>query len=170
MSIDSRLTRLRALVEQVERLPASPRRQWMLSEARARVVDVETGEAPRGMRPLAADAPARSAQQALRAIDESEPAKRTAAHCSPQAEPAGETPVEPGRIEPDTSANQGAAPGLRVDESVVENTFIARPDASTPPLVAEVLWAEDWQADASPAAQAGDGDAESRPWRFGLRG
>jgi hypothetical protein len=89
VSIESRLTRLRALAERVERLPAAPRRQWMLSEARARVVDVETGEAPRGMRPLAADAP---------------------------------------------------------------------------------LWAEDWQADASPAAQAGDGDAKSRPWRFGLRG
>ena len=108
MSIDSRLTRLRALVDRLERLPAStPRRQWMLLETRARMVDVETGEAPRAMRPLVADVPPRSAD---------------------------------------------------------ENPSVARPAA---PGIDEVLWAEDWQADAS---HAGVGDAKSRPWTRGLRG
>jgi len=171
MSIDGRLTRLRALVDQLERLPASTRRQWMLSEARARMADVETGEAPRAMRPLAANPPPRSADLPPRPAASSEPLKRAVAHRSQQAKRAGETPVEPGGLAPDTSVNRGAAPGLPVDETVVENTFVARPDASTAPLgIAEVLWAEDWQADVSPAAPAGDGDAQSRPWRRGLRG
>jgi hypothetical protein len=75
------------------------------------------------------------------------------------------------RIEPDISDNQRPAAGLPVDEAVGEHTFIARPDASTPPFgTAEVLWAEDWQANVSPAAPAGDLDAKPRPWRRGLRG
>jgi hypothetical protein len=73
MSIESRLTRLRALAERVERLPASPRRQWMLSETRVWLVDVETGEPPRAMRPLAAEPPPRSAEQAPWSTAGSEP-------------------------------------------------------------------------------------------------
>src|SRR3954469_2484164 len=42
-----RLKRLRTLVAKLERLPASTQREWMLTEARARMVDVETGEVPR---------------------------------------------------------------------------------------------------------------------------
>jgi hypothetical protein len=49
---DHRLIQLRALVDRLERLPESPRRDWMLREARARVVDVETGDEPRPMRAL----------------------------------------------------------------------------------------------------------------------
>ena len=47
-----RLTQLRALVDRLERLPASTRRDWMLQEARSRMVDVETGDKPRPMRTL----------------------------------------------------------------------------------------------------------------------
>jgi len=43
MAAESRLAQLRALVARLERLPASPRREWMLEAARARMVDVETG-------------------------------------------------------------------------------------------------------------------------------
>jgi hypothetical protein len=57
MIADDRLTRLRALIDRLERLPASPESEWMLREARARMVDVETGERPREMRPLAVDPP-----------------------------------------------------------------------------------------------------------------
>ena len=69
-------------------------------------------------------------------------------------------------MESDSLANRGAAPGLPVDDAVDE-----RPDASTAPFgIAEVLWAEDWQADVSPVAPTADGDAKSHPWRRGLRG
>jgi hypothetical protein len=150
MSIDSRLTRLRALVDQLERLPASTRRQWMLSEARARLVDVETGETPRAMRPLAEDPPPDSAEQPA--------AKRSVALRSRQPKPAGETPADLPRIDSDASANRGAAPRASVHQAERETAF------------AEVLWAEDWQADVSAAAQPADGDAKSHPWRRGLRG
>lgn len=144
MSIDSRLTRLRALVDRLERLPASTQRQWMLSEARARMVDVETGEAPRAMRPLAEDSLAGSGERRSGSIAGPTPAKRSVALRSRQPKPADETPADLARV--------GS-------------------DASTAPLgITEVLWAEDWQADASPAAPADEGDAESRPWRRGLRG
>jgi hypothetical protein len=134
------------------------------------MVDVETGEAPRAMRPLAVDPPARSAEQSPRSSTRSDPVKRPVAHRSQQPKPASETLVAR-RIEPDISDNQRPAAGLPVDEAVRENTFIARPDASTPPFgTGEVLWAEDWQADVSHAAPAGDLDAEPRPWRRGLRG
>jgi len=62
MSGDHRLTRLRALVDRLQRLPASAQREWMLGEVRARVVDVETGEPPRPMRALDPDAAVSSSQ------------------------------------------------------------------------------------------------------------
>ena len=52
MADESRLAQLRALVARLERLPASPRREWMLEATRARMVDVETGFPPETMRPL----------------------------------------------------------------------------------------------------------------------
>ena len=55
MADESRLAQLRALVARLERLPASPRREWMLEEARARMVDVETGFPSETMRPLDAE-------------------------------------------------------------------------------------------------------------------
>ena len=171
MSIDSRLTRLRALVDKLERLPASTSREWMLSEARARLVDVETGEAPRAMRPLAADPPPPPPEPPPRSTAGSQPPRRAVAQRAQHAKPASKTPAEPRRIEPNTSANGGAASGLPVDEAVRDDTFVARPDASTVPLdIAEVLWAEDWQADGSPAAAAGAGGAGDPPRRPGLGG
>src|SRR3954451_19369808 len=46
------LRRLKDLVDQLERLPASPDRDRMLTEVRSRVVDVDTGVTPRAMLPL----------------------------------------------------------------------------------------------------------------------
>jgi hypothetical protein len=47
-----RLKRLKDLVDQLERLPASPDRDRMLSEVRSRAVDLDTGVTPRAMLPL----------------------------------------------------------------------------------------------------------------------
>src|SRR4051794_14806685 len=56
MNDRQRLEQLRTLVTRLERMPASPRRDWMLSEARGRTVDVESGVRTGPMRPLEAEA------------------------------------------------------------------------------------------------------------------
>ena len=69
MTSQHRLARLRALLEQLERLPASEERDRMLREVRDRIVDVDTGVTPRAMLPVDSDsmlAPGR-AQPAIRA-------------------------------------------------------------------------------------------------------
>src|SRR6266508_3167228 len=53
-----RVKRLKELVDLLERLPASPDRDRMLSEVRSRAVDVDTGVTPRAMLPLREPAPA----------------------------------------------------------------------------------------------------------------
>jgi hypothetical protein len=50
-----RLKQLRVLLDRLERMPASPNRDRMLSEVRARAVDVETGVRPAPIRPLHSD-------------------------------------------------------------------------------------------------------------------
>jgi hypothetical protein len=53
-----RVKRLKDLVDLLERLPASPDRDRVLSEVRSRAVDVDTGVTPRAMLPLREPAPA----------------------------------------------------------------------------------------------------------------
>jgi hypothetical protein len=57
MATGRRVKRLRDLVAQIELLPDSPDRERLLSEFRSRVVDVDTGVAPRAMLPLRESAP-----------------------------------------------------------------------------------------------------------------
>ena len=52
-----RLKRLKDLVDQLERLPASPDRDRVLAEVRCRAVDVDTGVTPRAMLPVREPAP-----------------------------------------------------------------------------------------------------------------
>ena len=47
-----RLQRLKDLVDQLERLPATPDRDRVLAEVRSRAVDVDTGVTPRAMLPV----------------------------------------------------------------------------------------------------------------------
>jgi hypothetical protein len=47
-----RVKRLKDMVDMLDRLPASPDRDRMLSEVRSRLVDVDTGVAPRAMLPV----------------------------------------------------------------------------------------------------------------------
>ena len=67
MASGRRLTQLRAMVERLERLPASTRRDWLLHEARSRMVDVETDAEPRPMRQLDEERPATKPVPARRA-------------------------------------------------------------------------------------------------------
>ena len=52
MATEPRIKRLRDMVDQLERLPASPDRDRLLSEVRSRAVDVDTGVTPRSMLPV----------------------------------------------------------------------------------------------------------------------
>jgi hypothetical protein len=47
-----RVKRLKDLVDRLERLPASPDRDRVLSEVRSRAVDLDTGVTPRAMLPV----------------------------------------------------------------------------------------------------------------------
>jgi hypothetical protein len=63
MKAGDRLEHLRDLLNRLERMPASADRDWMLSEVRARAVDVETGATPAAVRPLPVeDAPVETAR------------------------------------------------------------------------------------------------------------
>ena len=52
MATGRRVQRLRDMADHLERLPASPDRDRLLSEVRSRAVDVDTGVTPRSMLPL----------------------------------------------------------------------------------------------------------------------
>lgn len=52
-----RIKRLKDLVDQLERLPASPDRDRVLSEVRSRAVDLDTGVTPRAMLPVREPSP-----------------------------------------------------------------------------------------------------------------
>jgi hypothetical protein len=139
---EGRLTRLRALIDRLERLPASPESDWMLREARARMVDVETGEPPGEMRPFA-DA----------TVDERSPARETGV----------KRPSAARERAPDERPEASPAPQVVAPE-------IPAP-SETPIGTDELLWLGDslGDDDTSPAGDHEDG-ARSHPWRRGLRG
>lgn len=114
----------------------------MLQEARARMVDVETGYEPRPMRSLA---------------EESAPPDqaRTVKRPSPQPAPAA-APQRP--LPPEASPAPAPAPSR-----------IPSPEPGTTPLGDDtLLWLGDPSDDA--VAEPGDDSPDAAPWRRGLRG
>jgi len=91
---DPRLSRLRELVTQLARLPPSESRERALADARARIVDVETGEVPRAMRPVE-EAPPPTPRTAPRRRPEPRVAKPRPAPARPvpEAAPPASPPV-----------------------------------------------------------------------------
>jgi hypothetical protein len=143
MFAEDRLARLRALVARLERLPASPETDWMLAEARARMVDVETGERPKRMRPRTEDpdpGPPPEPRERRRRVPVKPPAERA---------PRGEPVDRPRSAEPETPDDAGVA---------------------LPPGTDGLLWLEDPASDGDASAARADDDPESQPWRRGLRG
>jgi len=154
MAPDRRLTRLRALVDRIERLPASPRREWMLQEARARVVDIETGAEPRPMRTLDEEPPAPPPDPPAAGASNGRAVKRRKPKPAPVAAPRA-------RPQPEAPARQVPLP--------VSEPAPARIEGSDPdePVLGDddVLWLED-----RPETEPGDGSTGTAPWRRGLRG
>jgi hypothetical protein len=150
-----RLTQLHALVDRLERLAASPRREWMLQEARARMVDVETGDEPRPTRTLDEEPPARPLGPPGSGVGNRRAAKRPSSNLV-----SAEIPLR--RAQPKVSRQQ--AP-----RSVPARSRIAATDWSPTTFgTDELLWLEDPSGDT--VAEAGDGSTSIAPWRRGLRG
>ena len=143
-----RLERLRMLVGKLERLPASTQREWMLSEARARMVDVETGEATRAFRPVDEAPPPDEAAEPIPKAAEAPPVKRLVRRRPPAA------PAAAAAADAAPRPSVGASPD-RQDRRDHE----ARPFDSIDGL----LSLEDVPEDRSASA-------DDHPWRRGLRG
>lgn len=153
---NDRLTKLRALIGRLERLPASPESEWMLREARARMVDVETGERPSGMRPPVADPPAEAAP-----LDRDPAVKPPVKTRSRAAERRREPSGWPRRVAQETSVDNGPRP---VDSGGSQNSSAAAFGSG------ELLWLEDSPSEDDPAPASDERDLKAHPWRRGLRG
>jgi hypothetical protein len=155
VAFDRRLTRLRVLVDRLERLPASARREWMLEEARARMADVETGDQPHALRTLEEPSPPPSSGSSQtrngRAVKRPSSKPATAAARHAQAQP-GPSTQEPPRSVPEPAPRR-----------------IAGTDSSAAMLSTdELLWLDDPSRGGFDGP--GDGSAGITPWRRGLRG
>lgn len=157
MGGESRLGQLRTLVARLERLPDSARREWMLEEARARMVDVETGFPSETMRPLHEE----------RRASTGGPGRRDGSHNDTRKQPAPERRVAEERRSP--VARTAVEPATRVAaDSPSPSALEAGAGHSLPGRDAlreteELLSLEDSSAPAS-------GSQLLPPWRRGLRG
>jgi hypothetical protein len=147
--VDPRLTRLRALVDRLERLPASAQREWALAEARARMVDVETGFTPRAMRALEPDPPIRPAEapaaQSMTRDAVKRPSSKRRSQVRSRSAQRPLPPVAAPRAAPERAPVDAGAAALGTTDGL--------------------LWLEDPDAD-----NAGEPDDGATPWRRGLRG
>jgi hypothetical protein len=148
VSTDDRLTRLRALIARLERLPASPESEWMLREARARMVDVETGERPGELRPLAVEPPAEAPRRQREAATKRPTEARSSEPEPRRAPPETPPPVESRPLDP--GGDDGSSPAPFGTDGL--------------------LWLDDSPSEDGASPDGKDGDPKSQPWRRGLRG
>lgn len=135
MASDRRLDRLRVLVGRLERLPESVRREWMLAEVRARMVDVETGSTPQAIRPLDPDSGGPPLAPQGSRVRNGGAVKR------PSSKP-GPATVPRRRAQPQTPISEG-------QHAVPAATPVAGPDPSASALGTNgLLWLEDPSFDA----------------------
>ncbi len=150
MNDRDRLEHLHLLLARVQRLPQSPQRDWMLSQVRARTVDVESGVRPAPMRPLAPEFETLPPPEPVTRRHHARPARRAVAPPAARAAAvhrARNVPAAPRAVESATS----------VTATVRERRNDDRVD-----LLAEgaLLWLD----------EEPDGGGSSVPWARGLRG
>lgn len=154
MTDRDRLEQLDVLIERLRGLPASPNRDWMIGEVRARKVDVETGVRPGPLRtrePRATPPPSEASGPAPAPRAGRLPRRPTRSRSGETARPAehhrAESHVPPA---PGPAAAAAARSEQRIDLLEIGG------ELSLGELPAE--------------APAIDGHLESRPWARGLRG
>jgi hypothetical protein len=136
-----RVTRLKDMVDRIERLPASEVRDRLLSEVRSRAVDVDTGVRPRAMLPLREPAPPPMLRR---------PPKRRSTAIISRAAPQSPTPAaEPAHRSP------AAGRGKELQQSIRLGDRLSLED----PLQLSPL----------PYVRV-RGNRTVPPWTFGLRG
>jgi hypothetical protein len=162
-----RLEQLGVLIDRLGRLPASPDRDWMIAEVRARKVDVETGVRPGPMRTRESHATIPPGEAASAAPPM--PAGRRPRRATPS--PSDETR---GRTENDRMGSRADGTGA-VRSEIAASPSVAAPDAAGAAGSDErvdllelggVLCLGDLPADASENA----GRFGTRLWTRGLRG
>jgi hypothetical protein len=161
MTDHDRLTQLRVLLERLERMPASPDRDWMLAEVRSRAVDIDTGIAPRPMRPL---------EGGMTLEAEATPAR-------PAAPPAKKKPQPQAQPRPQVRApapRRAPAPAPRpatIIQSPSWEVTIPTPGSRDDRIDLLALDGLLSLGDDAPASESGEGDPRAaRPWSGGLRG
>jgi hypothetical protein len=87
-----RIKRLKDLIDAVERLPASPERERLLSEVRSRAVDLDTGVTPRAMLPVREPATMPAATRPPKARAVAPPPRPRTPSPTPSAAPLASTP------------------------------------------------------------------------------
>jgi len=171
--MNHRLEQLRVLLDRLERMPASPNRDWMMVEVRARAADIEVGVRPEPLRSRDGDA-------AIRPTEATGPAR--AKLIDAVASPA--TRSRPGTIVPPTGARaveppQPAPAPPRGAVSAVSGVAVSAPVEPTGP--ARVAAADDpvGLLEHGGVLCLGEPPAEARvdahrpaspPWARGLRG
>jgi hypothetical protein len=147
----NRIKRLKDLVDQLERLPASPDRDRLLMEARSRAVDVDTGETPRAM-PVRKPVPAPVAHE--RPTRHRPPGARRRVQCAPAP-----APVQPAPPELELAPHASAGGSHEREQPL--------------PMDA-VLWLDDAQLPLDDSlhlpTQPRAGRRAVPPWTLGLRG
>src|ERR1700712_233217 len=163
MTDHDRLAQLRVLLDRLENMPASPDRDWMLAEVRSRAVDIDTGIAPRPMRPLEGGMTLEA--EATPARPAAAPAKR-----KPQPQPQVQPPA-PVRAPAPRRAPAPAPRPATIIQSPSWEVTIPTPgnrDDRVDLLALDGLLS---LGDDAPAGEPGESDARStRPWAGGLRG
>ena len=142
MTTDSRVKRLKDLMDQIEQLPASPDRDHLLRQFRSRAVDVDTGVMPLAIVPLG------------------EPGV-----------PAPTTRPKPTKTSPPPRLPEPPAlpTAPKHDHATSAADYSARSAALF--READRLWLEESQDELSPLPQVGvPADRQVRPWTRGLRG
>ena len=150
MASGDRLTQLRTLVDRLERLPASRRRDWMLQEARSRLVDVETGDEPRPMRTLDDEPSERPGTR----VGNGRAVKRPSSKPSPAGVPLRDEP----NVTTQQTPRSAPSPSRSAETDWSSATFGTD----------ELLWLGEPSGD--PVVEPGDSSTKLPPWRRGLRG
>jgi hypothetical protein len=146
-------------MDRLERMPASPDRDWMLAEVRSRAVDIDTGIAPRPMRPLESGTTLEPEAPAPKPVAKTAPPAPVPAPAKPAARrvaPRAAAPTVRRAPVAETPAWEATFPAPKSDEERVDLLSLGG------------LLSLD---DEVPATEPAEGERPAnRPWAGGLRG